>query len=76
MEPVSESLRLLNQKAEIEFQCACRMPSLKERDLFAIRARLTNFLAAVRAIAERARARHQSVEQICAEDVEHWVNRG
>jgi hypothetical protein len=76
MEPVSESLRLLKRQAEIERHNACGMTLLEERELFAIRARLTNFPAAVRAIAELARARHQSVDQIRVEDVERWDARG
>ena len=64
MEPISESLRLLKRQAEIE------------RRQFAIRARLTAFPAAVRAIAELACAKHQFVEQIRVEDVERWDARG
>ena len=42
----------------------CLEGLLEERELFAIRARLTAFPAAVRAIAELACAKHQFVEQI------------
>ena len=76
MEPVSESLRLLKRQAEIERREACRMTLLEERELFAIRARLANFPAAVRAIAELSDAKHQSVDQIRVEDVERWDARG
>jgi hypothetical protein len=76
MEPISESLRLLKRQAEIERRQSDALTLHEERELFAIRARLTAFPAAVRAIAELARARHQSVEQIRVEDVERWDARG
>ena len=76
MEPISESLRLLKRQAEIERRQYGTITLLEERELFAIRARLTAFPAAVRAIAELARAKHQFVEQIRVEDVERWDARG
>ena len=76
MEPVSESLRLLKRQAEIKRRQACGMTLLEERELFAIRARLANFPAAVRAIAELSGAKHQCVDQIRVEDVERWDARG
>ena len=44
-------------------------------ELFAIRSRLEDFPAAVRAIAELAGARRQSLDQIRVEDVERWDAR-
>jgi len=78
MEPVSEALRLLKRQVEIERRH--RQPGgisiLDERELFAIRARLEDFPAAVRAIAELTGARRQSLDQIRVEDVERWDARG
>lgn len=76
MEPVSESLRLLKRQAEIERRDACGRTLLEERERFAIRARLANFPAAVRAIAELSGAKRQSLDQIRVEDVERWDTRG
>ena len=78
MEPISEALRLLKRQTDI--QRRCRQPGgisvLEERELFAIRSRLENFPAAVRAIIELAGARRQSLDQIHVEDVERWDARG
>ena len=78
MEPVTTALRLLKRRAEIERRR--RQPGgisiLDERELFAIRERLEDFPAAVRAIAELSGARRQSLDQIRVEDVEHWDARG
>ena len=77
MEPVSETLRLLKRQTEIEQRR--RQPGgisiLEERELFAIRSRLEDFPAAVRAIAELAGGRRQSLDQIRVEDVERWDAR-
>jgi hypothetical protein len=74
MEPLTTALRLLRRQSELEE--AMRRPGgirvTEERELFAIRERLEDFPAAVRAIAELARARRQSLDQIRVEDVEHW----
>jgi hypothetical protein len=78
MEPVSEALRLLKRQAEIERRR--RQPGgitiVDERELFAIRERLEDFPAALRAIAELTGARRQSLDQIRVEDVERWDARG
>ncbi len=78
MEPVSEALRLLKRQAEIERRR--RQPHgisiIDERELFAIRERLEDYPAAVRAIAELTGARRQSLDQIRVEDVERWDARG
>lgn len=78
MEPVTTALRLLKRQAKIERRR--RQPGgisiLDERELFAIRERLEDFPAAVRAIAELSGARRQSLDQIRVEDVEHWDARG
>jgi hypothetical protein len=68
----------LKRQAEIERRR--RQPDgisiLDERELFAIRERLEDFPAAVRAIAELSGARRQSLDQIRVEDVERWDARG
>ena len=78
METVSETLRLLKRQADIER--AGRQPRalsiVEERELLAIRSRLERFPAAMRAIAELAGARRQSIDQIQVEDVERWEGRG
>lgn len=78
MEPVSESLRLLKRQVDIERRR--REPRgisiMDERELFAIRERLEQYPAAVRAIAELAGGRRQSLDQISVEDVERWDARG
>ncbi len=78
MEPVSEALRLLKRQAEIERRR--RQPHgisiIDERELFAIRERLEDYPAAVRAIAELTGARRQSLDQIRVDDVERWDARG
>ena len=78
METVSETLRLLKRQADIER--AGRQPRalsiVEERELLAIRSRLERFPAAMRAIAELASARRQSIDQIQVEDVERWEGRG
>ncbi len=78
MEPVSEALRLLRRQAEIERRRRepLGITILEERELFAIRDRLEDFPAAVRAIAELTGARRQSLDQIRVEDVERWDARG
>ena len=76
MEPVSESLRPLKRQAESERRQSSGITLLEELEQFAIHARLANFPAAVRAIAELSRAKHQSLDQIRVEDVERWDARG
>lgn len=72
MDSIAEALRLLKRQAEIERQR--RQPGgitiIEERELFAIRYRLEDFPAGVRAIAELSGARHQSLDQIRIEDLE------
>ncbi len=78
MEPLTTALQLLRRIVELEN--AMRLPGgirvTEERELFAIRERLKDFPAAVRAIAELTGARRQSLDQICVEDVERWDARG
>ena len=77
MEPVSEALRLLKKQEEIEQRH--RHPGgisiIEERELFAIRAKLESFPAAVGAIARLVAAKGQSIAQIRVEDVERWDER-
>jgi hypothetical protein len=77
MDPVSESLRLLKRQAHIEHQR--RQPGgisiVDERELFAIRAQLNEFPAAVSAIAQLVAARGKPVDQLCVEDIEQWDGR-
>ncbi len=78
MEPVTTALRLLKRQAEIEHRCGQPggLSIVEERELYAIRARLEDFPAAVRAIAELTGTRRYSLDQIRVEDVERWDARG
>ena len=77
MEPVTTALRLLKRQSEIERRR--RQPGgisiVEERELFAIRARLEEFPAAVGAITQLTGAMRKSLDQISVEDIERWDDR-
>jgi hypothetical protein len=72
MEPLHEALRLIRRQAELE--AAMRRPGgirvTEERELFHLRAALTQFPAAVKAIMEAASLMRRPVETISAEDID------
>ena len=72
MEPIIEALRLLQRQAEIQnaLRSARDHPLLAERELFLIRQKLTQFPAAVQAIALAAAELHRPVDTLSLLDVE------
>jgi hypothetical protein len=72
MEPLHEALRLLKRQAELEDQM--RRPGgirvAAERELFALREKLTSYPAATRAVFEASRCLHRPIDQLSVEDVE------
>jgi len=72
MEPLSEALRLLRRKSELED--AMRRPGgirvVEEREIYALREQLKNFPAAVRAILDTASQLHRPVETLSPRDIE------
>jgi len=72
MEPLSETLRLIKRKAELEN--GMRRPGgiriLEERELIEVRSTLTQQPAAVRAILTTAARMRRPVDSLSAEDIE------
>ena len=48
---------------------------MEERELFAIRAQLEGFPAAVGAITQLSGVMRKTLDQISVEDIEHWDDR-
>ena len=75
MEPVSEALGLLQRQDELE--AAMRGPGgiriTEERELYSLRARLSRYPHAARAIVETARSLNRSIRDVTVKDVEGWV---
>lgn len=75
MEPVSEALQLLQRQAELE--SAMRAPGgariTEERELYSLRARLSRYPHAARAILEAARSLNRRVGELTVTDVERWL---
>lgn len=72
MEPPTEALQLLRQQATIEHAIRSRggVRVLEERELYALRARLTRYPEAVRAILETSSRLHRPVDSLRECDVE------
>lgn len=80
MEPVTEALRLLRRKSELE--AAMRehggIRITEERELYQIRARLSRVPHAATAILEAARSLDRPIDDLTVAEVERWLtpNRG
>jgi len=76
MEPLHEALRLLKRQAQLEEQM--RKPGgirlADERELFALRERLTTFPVAARAVLEAAHRLHRPVDTLSPLDVERTIS--
>ena len=72
MEPLTEALQLLCRQATLEEAMRSRggVRVLEERELYALRARLTRFPEAVRAILETSTRLQRPVGALCVSDVE------
>ena len=73
MEPLSEALQLLRRQATLEEAMRSRggVRVLEERELYALRARLTRFPESVRAILETSSRLHRPVDSLSISDIEH-----
>ena len=72
MEPIVESLRLLQRQAEIQNALRSKRenPLLAERELYLIRHRLAQYPEAVQAIALTANELHRPIDTLSVRDVE------
>jgi hypothetical protein len=75
MEPVSEALQLLQRQAELEaaMRAPGGIPITEERELYGLRARLSRYPHAVRAVLEAARSLNRKVAELTVRDVERWL---
>lgn len=75
MEPVTEALQLLKRQSELE--AAMREPGgvriTEERELYQVRARLSRFPHAARAILEAACSLERPVAELTDSDVRAWL---
>jgi hypothetical protein len=71
MEPLSEALQLLRRQATLEDAMRSRggVRVLEERELYALRTRLTRFPEAVRAILETRDRLHRPVDSLTVADI-------
>jgi len=72
MDPISEALQLLHRQAALEDAMRSRdgIRVLEERELYALRARLTKFPEAVRAILETSSRLHRPVDALSMADID------
>ena len=72
MEPLTEALQLMQRQATLEDAMRSRggVRVLEERELYALRARLTRFPDAVRAILETSNRLHRPVDSLSIADIE------
>ena len=72
MEPLTEALELLRRQAALEEAMRGRggVRVLEERELYALRARLTRYPEAVRAILETSSRLHRPVDALSIADID------
>ena len=75
MEPVSEALQLLQRWEELEAATrgAGGIRLTEERELYRLRAQLSRYPHAVRAVLEAARSLNRGVGDLSVKDVERWL---
>jgi hypothetical protein len=78
MEPVSEALRLLQRQVELEAAQPAPgpVPVPEQPELYSLKARLSQYPQAARAVLEASRSLKRPLAQLTAREVEGWLGTG
>jgi hypothetical protein len=82
MEPIGEALQLLRRREQLESAIKSPsgpprgIPTWEEGELYILRARLSRYPKAAKAVLETARSLNRGIRELSVTDVEHWLDAG